>query len=98
MNHLTIFAKIEAHRYSILNEIEESPIWLLFWTREELYDFSADPDGLHNLANHPSYKGTLTRLRNELLDWMKDTGDPITEDYEAYLNGNFADFSGPGNP
>lgn len=79
-------------------EIAQRVLYFLFRTREELYDFSADPDGLHNLAEHPSHRGTLVRLRQDLLDWMKATGDPITEDYIAYLNGEYEDFSGPGNP
>lgn len=79
-------------------EIAQRVLYFLFREREELYDFDADPDGLHNLAKHPSHRGTLVRLRKELLQWMKQTGDPITGEYNAFLNGEYGDFSGPGNP
>ncbi len=79
-------------------EIARRVLYFMFRTREELYDFEADPDGLNNLVHHPSYQETLVRLRQEMLDWMKDTDDPKTEDYEAYLRGEHKDFSGPRNP
>ena len=73
-------------------------LYFMFRTREELYDFEADPDGLNNLARNSAYHDTLDRLRSELLDWMEKTGDPITEHYKSYLKGEYEDFSGPRNP
>ena len=79
-------------------EVAKRVLYFMFRTREELYDFEVDPDGLNNLVHHPDYRETLARLRQEVLDWMKNTGDPITEDYEAYLRGEHKDFSGPQDP
>ncbi len=78
--------------------IAQRVLYFMFRTREELYDFEADPDGLHNLTRHPAHRETLVRLREELLNWMEETEDPITEDFKSYLNGEFNDFSGPENP
>lgn len=49
---------------------------------EEFYDFKNDPDGLHNLIDDPSYKEQINELRKELLDWMKNTGDPALNSFE----------------
>jgi len=43
---------------------------------EELYDVSADPDCLVNLAQDPAYSAVLRRLRGELEQWMQRTADP----------------------
>lgn len=42
---------------------------------DELYDTSTDPYELHNLADDPNFKDTLTRLKSELFRWMKETND-----------------------
>lgn len=43
---------------------------------EELYDLTADPDCLRNLAAAPEHSAVLARMRRELADWMNGTGDP----------------------
>lgn len=43
---------------------------------EELYDLRTDPDQLRNLANDPTYRTTLARLRRQLKQWQKQTQDP----------------------
>ena len=43
---------------------------------EEFYDFKDDPDGRHNLIDNPVYEDQINRMRKEMLDWMKKTGDP----------------------
>ena len=60
--------------------------------REELYDLTADPFELHNLAAHPVHTTTLTRHRQALDDWMLRTDDKgrTPEPEEIYLN-NLAD-------
>ena len=40
----------------------------------------------------------LNRLREEMLEWMSETGDPILEDYQTFLAGELGDFSGPQSP
>jgi N-sulfoglucosamine sulfohydrolase len=48
----------------------------LYRVPEELYDFRADPDALHNLVDDPDRQGELERLRNALEQWMVRTRDP----------------------
>ena len=51
----------------------------LFWSSsrpaEELYDLSTDPDEIKNLANDPQLAPTLATLRQELDDWIRESGD-----------------------
>jgi len=49
---------------------------------EEFFDFKNDPDGLHNLIDDPSYKKEINKLRKDMLDWMKKTGDPAFNSFE----------------
>jgi N-sulfoglucosamine sulfohydrolase len=50
---------------------------------EELYDLDADPNALHDLsAERPD---VLTRMRDALRAWMRDTADPRLDLYEAQL-------------
>ncbi|MBN1127178.1 MAG: sulfatase [Sedimentisphaerales bacterium] len=49
---------------------------------EELYDFTADPDALYNLIDDPTYEKTLSQLRDQLLVWMRQTGDPALTAFE----------------
>ena len=42
---------------------------------EELYDVVADPHQVRNLATDPRFATVLSRLRNQLVDWMKRTND-----------------------
>ena len=43
--------------------------------REELYDLSADPQELVNLAGDPEYATALAELRGQLAAWEAQTGD-----------------------
>ena len=52
---------------------------------EELYDNTADPHQVHNLAADPKHKQTLERLRAECLAWMQRTGDlGLLPEYEMH--------------
>jgi hypothetical protein len=42
---------------------------------EELYDLTADPDEVHNLAALPEYQEKLLELRQALSQWQNDIGD-----------------------
>ena len=44
---------------------------------EELYDLSADPGELRNLAREPTAQSELKRLSTELDTWIRRTGDPF---------------------
>ena len=52
---------------------------------EELYDYSQDPDALHNLAGTPEHRQELERYRRLLLEHMKRTGDPQLPAFESDL-------------
>lgn len=59
--------------------------------REELYDLQKDPHEIRNLADDPAHAETVSRLRGELDQWMKDTRDhglqPETaEMYDSDMN------------
>lgn len=56
-----------------LNETQSA-----FWKTkpaEELYDITADPHQIHNLAGDPQHAEILQRMRNELHAWMIRGGD-----------------------
>lgn len=42
---------------------------------EELYDISADPHELHNIANDPANSAIIAELRIACETWMNETGD-----------------------
>jgi arylsulfatase A-like enzyme len=42
---------------------------------EELYDTTADPHQIENLAENPAHKTTLERLRHAVTEWMTRIGD-----------------------
>ncbi len=43
--------------------------------REELYDATADPDNVHNLAEQPEYADAMARMRREMDAFLNDVGD-----------------------
>lgn len=45
----------------------------------ELFDLSADPFEMHNLAGDADYAGTIAELGGELDRWMQSQGDPGIE-------------------
>jgi uncharacterized sulfatase len=58
---------------------------------EELFDLKTDPGTVVNVADRPEYAGALKRLRAEMDEWLKATGDPrvsgngdIFETYPRY--------------
>ncbi len=44
----------------------------------ELYDLEVDPDEVHNLVSDPSHQHIFRRLRERLLEFCRQTGDPWT--------------------
>jgi arylsulfatase A-like enzyme len=58
------------------------PRYKYAWNRddlEELYDTWADPSELHNRASDPRLAGVRGRLRERLLNWMRETEDPLAD-------------------
>jgi len=55
----------------------------------ELYDCTADPDQLSNLADDPKHAETVEQLRSQLVAYLKTTADPRFTDgpvkFEEYL-------------
>lgn len=43
---------------------------------EELYDLRKDPHQINNVAGRPEYAQIQQRLRDRLMQWLKQTGDP----------------------
>lgn len=63
----------EAYNAGELNEVQAR-----FWQRkpaEELYDVTADPHNVTNLAQDPAYKEVLTRMRAANRQWLLESRD-----------------------
>ena len=58
--------------------VDEGPMGLFFTPEkppEELYDVTADPHEIRNLAGHPKHRAILERMRKALDDWTAQYGD-----------------------
>ncbi len=51
----------------------------------QLFDLERDPWELENLAGDPAHRGTVARLRRELLGWMARVDDPLSPEALAGL-------------
>ena len=57
-----------------MNEAESFP-WSPKRVAEELYDLENDPHEINNLADDPTYLGTLKEHQQILQSWIKETDD-----------------------
>jgi arylsulfatase A-like enzyme len=60
--------------------------WKYVWNPQdidELYDLASDPTEITNLADTPEHASTKYALRQRLLDWLREIGDPLPEQVEA---------------
>ena len=57
----------------------------IYRSRDELYDYAADPDALENLIGRREHAATAERLRAMLLDHLRSTADPQLLAFEAWL-------------
>jgi len=58
----------------------------LYRVPEELYDYAADPDALHNLIDDPGCREQVAKMRAALLKRMRDTEDPLADTFAVYLD------------
>ena len=64
-------AKTNVHAWQIVERYKQRP-------REELYDLTADPHELHNMAGAAQHGQRLAMMREKLAAWMKDQKDSET--------------------
>ncbi len=65
----------ELHAAGKLDDLQEKLLFAEKRPAEELYDLSADPHEVRNLAADPRYRTTLEAMRQKLADWEERTGD-----------------------
>jgi len=79
-----------------LNELQQRLLLSPNRTPEELYDLKQDPWELKNLADDPKHAKALLKMRKNLDQWIKETGDqgqkvePMTmydSDMKIYMDG-----------
>ncbi len=80
---LTYKAMVEAGEEN--EEIAARVRFFDYRCREEFYDFSQDPDALHNLIHQEEYQEQIRIFRKQLLDFMLESKDPAVEDYQLWL-------------
>lgn len=75
----------------LLLENKDNPAYekLSLWSldkrpAEELYDLQKDPDQLKNLAKDPGYAKVRQKLATRLMQWRKETKDPVTDTEEPF--------------
>jgi arylsulfatase A-like enzyme len=87
----------ELHAAKKLDALTEKLLFAETRPEEELYDLTADPHELKNLAAEPKYQETLKAMRKRLADWEEKTNDRgrkpepqemYDSDMAVYLAGN----------
>lgn len=54
-------------------------------TEDELYDLNMDPGETRNLISHPDYLETVADMRDRLMAWMAETGDPARRMFQTKM-------------
>jgi arylsulfatase A-like enzyme len=65
----------ELHAAKKLDDLTEKLLFAPTRPKEELYDLTADPFEVNNLAGDPKHKATLDAMRKKLADWEEVTLD-----------------------
>lgn len=87
------------HEEKSLTELQERLLFSPTRPVEELYDWQADPQQVHNLASDPNHRGMLEKLRQRLDQWIVRTGDQGQQpETESRYDSDMADYLGKGNP
>ena len=58
--------------------------WKYIWNptaEDELYHLAVDPGELRNCAADAACAESLRTLRNDLVDWMAETSDPLLNEW-----------------
>ena len=55
---------------------------------EEFYDYSKDPNALNNLIDDPKDQDKIREMKEELLENMKKTDDPLYEKFKRFIEYN----------
>ncbi|MEX0684402.1 MAG: sulfatase [Balneolales bacterium] len=74
-----------------MNDPEIRPFYKLAMDKrsaDELYDVKKDPYNLHNLADDPRYSEKLNLMKENLFDFLRETGDPrvVGPVYDVFEN------------
>ena len=75
----------QLHSEGELSELSEKLLFSPKRPAEELYLFGEDPWQIKNLASNPMHRDALVQHRQNLNDWIKETGDPGPETPEVYI-------------
>lgn len=87
------------HDEKSLSELQERLLFSPTRPVEELYDWQADPQQLHNLAADPNHSGMLEKLRQRLDQWISQTGDQGQKpETESRYDSDMASYLSRGNP
>lgn len=85
-NRFKLIWNVEAGIVNVPGDIMHSPVYpqmIEEITEErptfELYDLQEDPNERLNLIENEAYNEVFESLRERLLEWMRETGDPILE-------------------
>ena len=57
----------------------------VYRTKEELYDYTRDPNALHNLIGRPGYNAIAAKYRELLLQHLREGADPQLAAFERFL-------------
>lgn len=85
------------HESGRLDPLAEQLLFSPVRPAEELYQWTADPFQIRNLAADPAHQATLETLRARLDRWMADTHDHGSE-AESMYDSDMAVYVGKGNP
>jgi hypothetical protein len=58
---------------------------MLTRTKEELYDYTADPYALHNLIGDAKHQAVAKAYRQVLLRHLKQSADPQLETFARFI-------------
>ncbi|MFK8114755.1 MAG: sulfatase [Rubripirellula sp.] len=84
-NKLIIKRLRELHSEGKLGELAQQLLFAPTRSAEELYLYGQDRWQTKNLANDPAHRNVLAQHRSQLVQWIKQTGDPGPETPEVYI-------------